>query len=159
MGDCKLIHLTSATLLSVVSEALQLLDVEVRQCFTCRSYGLCMAAGPTESKSRWLWASLNFPPVLSCLRCLPIQHVCLPIRCNLCRCYHSLSGLPKGTVKETRGPPVLIVVGSILNWERGKHAVLDITVTSPLIPSILTAASLSDGAAGGGVGSQEAGNK
>eukprot|EP00731_Ephydatia_muelleri_P000760 Em0001g760a len=35
----------------------------------------------------------------------------------------------------------------VLNWERGKHAVLDITVTSPLIPSILTAASLSEGAA------------
>ena len=30
---------------------------------------------------------------------------------------------------------------------RGKHAALDITVTSPLIPSILTAASLSEGAA------------
>eukprot|EP00731_Ephydatia_muelleri_P017587 Em0010g685a len=35
----------------------------------------------------------------------------------------------------------------VLNWERGKHAALDITVTSPLIPSILTAASLSEGAA------------
>ncbi|KAL5469490.1 hypothetical protein EMCRGX_G030747 [Ephydatia muelleri] len=32
-------------------------------------------------------------------------------------------------------------------WERGKHAALDITVTSPLIPSILTAASLSEGTA------------
>ena len=31
--------------------------------------------------------------------------------------------------------------------ERGKHAALDITVTSPLIPSILKAASLSEGAA------------
>ena len=31
--------------------------------------------------------------------------------------------------------------------ERGKHAALDITVTSPLIPSILTAASLSEEAA------------
>ena len=29
-----------------------------------------------------------------------------------------------------------------LNWERVKHAAFDITVTSPLIPSILTAASL-----------------
>ena len=36
----------------------------------------------------------------------------------------------------------------VLNWKRGKHAALDITVTSPLIPSILTAASLmSEGAA------------
>mgnify|MGYP003460779833 FL=1 len=35
----------------------------------------------------------------------------------------------------------------VLNWERGKHAALDITVTSPLIPSILTAASMSEGAA------------
>ena len=35
----------------------------------------------------------------------------------------------------------------VLNWERGKHATFDITVTSPLIPSILTAASLSEGAA------------
>ena len=35
----------------------------------------------------------------------------------------------------------------VLNWERGKHAALDTTVTSPLIPSILTAASLSEGAA------------
>ena len=35
----------------------------------------------------------------------------------------------------------------VLNWERVKHAALDITVTSPLIPSILTAASLSEGAA------------
>ncbi|KAL5494022.1 hypothetical protein EMCRGX_G015291 [Ephydatia muelleri] len=35
----------------------------------------------------------------------------------------------------------------VLNWERGKHAALDITVTSPLIPSILTAASLSEEAA------------
>eukprot|EP00731_Ephydatia_muelleri_P014233 Em0007g1543a len=35
----------------------------------------------------------------------------------------------------------------VLNWERGKHAALNITVTSPLIPSILTAASLSEGAA------------
>ena len=35
----------------------------------------------------------------------------------------------------------------VINWERGKHAALDITVTSPLIPSILTAASLSEGAA------------
>ena len=35
----------------------------------------------------------------------------------------------------------------VLNWERGKHTALDITVTSPLIPSILTAASLSEGAA------------
>ena len=35
----------------------------------------------------------------------------------------------------------------VLNWERRKHAALDITVTSPLIPSILTAASLSEGAA------------
>ena len=34
----------------------------------------------------------------------------------------------------------------VLNWERGKHAALDSTVTSPLIPSILTAASLSEGA-------------
>ena len=33
-----------------------------------------------------------------------------------------------------------------VNWERGKHAALDITVTSPLIPSILTAACLSEGA-------------
>ncbi|KAL5474062.1 hypothetical protein EMCRGX_G028636 [Ephydatia muelleri] len=35
----------------------------------------------------------------------------------------------------------------VLNWERGKHAALDITMTSSLIPSILTAASLSEGAA------------
>ena len=35
----------------------------------------------------------------------------------------------------------------VLNWERGKHAALDITATSPLTPSILTAASLSEGAA------------
>ena len=35
----------------------------------------------------------------------------------------------------------------VLNWERGKHAALDITVTYPLIPSMLTAASLSVGAA------------
>ena len=35
----------------------------------------------------------------------------------------------------------------VLNWERGKHAAFVITVTSPLIPSILTAASLSEGAA------------
>ena len=35
----------------------------------------------------------------------------------------------------------------VLNWERGKHTALDITVTSPLIPSILTAASLPEGAA------------
>ena len=35
----------------------------------------------------------------------------------------------------------------VLNWERGKHADFDIMVTSPLIPSILTAASLSEGAA------------
>ena len=35
----------------------------------------------------------------------------------------------------------------VLNWERGKHTALDITVTSPLIISILTTASLSEGAA------------
>ena len=35
----------------------------------------------------------------------------------------------------------------VLNWEREKHAAFDITVTCPLIPSILTAASLSEGAA------------
>ena len=35
----------------------------------------------------------------------------------------------------------------VLNWERRKHAAFDITVTSPLIYSILTAASLSEGAA------------
>ena len=35
----------------------------------------------------------------------------------------------------------------VLNWEGGKHAAFDITVTSPLIPSILTAASLSEEAA------------
>ena len=35
----------------------------------------------------------------------------------------------------------------VLNWERRKHAAFDIMVTSPLIPSILTAASLSEGAA------------
>ena len=35
----------------------------------------------------------------------------------------------------------------ILNSERGKLASLDITVTSSLIPSILTAVSLSEGAA------------
>ena len=35
----------------------------------------------------------------------------------------------------------------VLNWERGKHAALDITVTSPLTPSILTAASWSEGVA------------
>ena len=35
----------------------------------------------------------------------------------------------------------------VLNWERGKHAAIDTTVTSSLIPSILTAASLSEGAA------------
>ena len=34
----------------------------------------------------------------------------------------------------------------VLNWERGKHDAFAITVTSPLIPSILTAASLSEGA-------------
>ena len=34
-----------------------------------------------------------------------------------------------------------------LNWERGKHAAFDITVTSPLIPSVLTAACLSEVAA------------
>ena len=32
----------------------------------------------------------------------------------------------------------------VLNWDRGKHAAFDITVTSPLIPSIITAASLSE---------------
>ena len=35
----------------------------------------------------------------------------------------------------------------VLNWKRGKHAALDITVTSLLTPSILTAVSLSEGAA------------
>ena len=35
----------------------------------------------------------------------------------------------------------------VLNWERGKHAAFDITVTSHLIPSILTAISLCEGAA------------
>ena len=35
----------------------------------------------------------------------------------------------------------------VLNWERGKHAAFDITVTSLLFPSLLTAASLSKGAA------------
>ena len=38
-------------------------------------------------------------------------------------------------------------IQNVLNWERGKHAALDVTVTSHLIPSILTAASLSEGAA------------
>ena len=33
----------------------------------------------------------------------------------------------------------------VLSWERGKHAAFDIMVTSPLIPSILTAASLLKG--------------
>ena len=28
--------------------------------YSCRSYGSCMAAGPTESKSRRSWASLSF---------------------------------------------------------------------------------------------------
>ena len=49
----------------------------------------------------------------------------------------------------SRSRPVDVLV---LNWERGKHTALNITVTSPLIPSILTAASLSEGVAGGGVG-------
>ena len=35
----------------------------------------------------------------------------------------------------------------VLNWERGKHAAFDITVTSPSILLILTATSLSEGAA------------
>ena len=35
----------------------------------------------------------------------------------------------------------------VLDWERGNHAAIDIVVTSPLIPSILTAAGLSEGAA------------
>ena len=35
----------------------------------------------------------------------------------------------------------------VLNWERWKHAAFDIMVTSPLIPSIQIAASLSEGAA------------
>ena len=34
----------------------------------------------------------------------------------------------------------------VLNWERGKFATFDITETSPLIPLVLTAASLSEGA-------------
>ena len=47
----------------------------------------------------------------------------------------------------------------VLNWERGKHAALDITITSPLIPSILTAASLFErGCSRGGRG-QEAQSK
>ena len=35
----------------------------------------------------------------------------------------------------------------VLNWKRTKHAAFDITVTSPLTPSILTAARVSEGAA------------
>ena len=35
----------------------------------------------------------------------------------------------------------------VLNWERGKHAAFAIMVTSPLILLILTASSLSEGAA------------
>ena len=35
----------------------------------------------------------------------------------------------------------------VLNWKREKHAAFDIMAASPLIPSILTAASLSEGAA------------
>ena len=73
---CKLIHLARTTPPSLVSEALQLFDVEVRQCFakeySGRSYGSCIAAGPTESKSRRSWASFSFPPLLSCLYCLPL---------------------------------------------------------------------------------------
>ena len=45
-------------------------------------------------------------------------------------------------LRHTRPVDVLV-----LNWERWKHAAFDITLTSPLIPSILTAASLSEGAA------------
>ena len=37
----------------------------------------------------------------------------------------------------------------VLNWERLKHAAFDITVTSPLIPSILTAAELRSCSRGG----------
>ena len=32
----------------------------------------------------------------------------------------------------------------VLTWERGTHAAFDITMTTSLIPSILTAASLSE---------------
>ena len=60
------------------------------------------------------------------------------------------SGLHQ-TLSHTRPADVLV-----LNWERGKHAALDITVTSPLIPSILTAASLSEGGCSGGGRGQEA---
>ena len=35
----------------------------------------------------------------------------------------------------------------VLNWERWEHAAFDMTVTTPLIPSILTATSLSEEAA------------
>ena len=51
------------------------------------------------------------------------------------------SGITPG-LSRTRPADVLV-----LNWEREKYAALDITVTSPLIPSTLTAASLSEVAA------------
>ncbi|KAL5482162.1 hypothetical protein EMCRGX_G022456 [Ephydatia muelleri] len=74
------------------------------------------------------------------------NHLCNVI-VEFCHCAHLGVRVELGSgitpdLSRTRPADVLV-----LNWERGKHAALDITVTSPLIPSILTAASLSEGAA------------
>ena len=79
----------------------------------------------------------EFINLLTCLLSSAIgSHMHLEVRVELG------SGLTPD-LSHTRPADVLV-----LNWERGKHATFDITVTSPLTPSIPTATSLSEGARG-----------
>ena len=76
-------------------------------------------------------------PDLSHTRCH--NHLC-NMFVEFCHCAHLRVRVESGSgctpdLSHTRPVDVLA-----LNWERWKHAAFDITLTSPLIPSILTAA-------------------
>ena len=143
---CKLIHLARATTPSLVSEALQLFNVEVRQCFaqsiavevTDRAWqqaqlnlshgGLGLRSVSHHSSAAYI-ASLCASgfgdaqnPHLSHTVDLFYKLVSPSEVGNLCGCCHYLTCLPKGTVNETRGPPVLFVVGSMITCRQGSAA-------------------------------------
>ena len=98
-----------------------------------------------NTKYRWL---VNCPPPcpVKQVSCIHHNHLC-NVFVEFCHRAHLRVRLESGSsltpdLSHTRPADVLV-----FNWERGKHAAFDSTGSSPLIPSIPTAASLSKGSA------------
>ena len=98
------------------------------------------------SLSTKYWWLVNSPPPLSCKTGVD-NHLC-NIFIEFCHHAHLGARLESGSgLTPDLSHTWPADVQYLLSIGRGKHAAFDITVTSPLIPSILTAASLSEGAA------------